>query len=287
MPDVTPRSRTIRFAWIAVVVILVAVVVLVAYALTSPPSTPRTVHRPATAGDVVSAVNEVPTSVFDSIGVSAPSTPLTAPSVLTGQPPLVAHGKPEVFYVGAEFCPFCAAERWPLIVALSRFGRFSRLRNMQSSQSSVFPGVQTFSFVGTAYVSRYVTFTGIELYSAAVDAQGVYTQIATLNPLESLLVARYGTAPVKHGSGAGSFPFVDIGNVMATSTSGFSPGVLVGQSQGAIAGALSQPSDPIGQAVVASANYLTAGICAATGQRPASTCTDKGVRAAATALGMD
>jgi hypothetical protein len=39
--------------------------------------------------------------------------------------------------------------------------------------------------------------------------------------------------------------------------------------------------------VVASANYLTAGICAATGQRPASTCTDKGVRAAATALGMD
>ncbi|MGH9081547.1 MAG: DUF929 family protein, partial [Acidimicrobiales bacterium] len=255
------------------------------YALTRPTSTPRTVHRPATAADVVSAVSSVPSSMFDSVGVTAPSTPLVVPTLLAGQPPLAAHGKPEVLYVGAEFCPFCGAERWPLIVALSRFGHFSKLSNMQSAQSSVFPGVETFSFVGTAYTSRYVAFAGIELYSDAVDAHGVYTQIASLNPLESLLVARYGTAPVKRGSEAGSFPFVDIGNVMVTSTSGFSPEVLVGQSQGTIAGDLSQPSEPIGQAVAASANYLTAGICATTGQRPASTCTDKGVRAAATALG--
>jgi hypothetical protein len=284
-PELTPRSRTIRFAWIAVVVILVAVVVLVTYALTNPPSTPRTVHRPATASDVVSALAEVPSSVFDSVGVTA-STPLVVPTVLTGQPPLTSRGKPEVFYVGAEFCPFCAAQRWPLIVALSRFGHFSRLTNMQSSQSSAFPGIQTFSFVGTVYTSRYLAFTGIELYSAAVDAQGVYSQIAALNPEQSLLVARYGTAPVKRGSEVGTFPFLDIGNVMVTSTSGFSPGILVAQSQGAIVGDLTQPSDPIGQAVVASANYLTAGICSATGQRPASTCADRGVRAAATALGM-
>jgi hypothetical protein len=157
---------------------------------------------------------------------------------------------------------------------------------MQSSSSSVFPTVQTFSFVGTDYSSRYVTFAGIEVYSGAVDAQGVYTQIATLSPLQSFLVSRYGTAPVKRGSEAGSFPFVDVGNLMVTSTAGFSPGVIVGQSQSAIAGDLSQPSAPIGQAVVASANYLTAGICAATGQRPASTCTDRGVRAAAAALGI-
>ena len=50
--------------------------------------------------------------------------------------------------MGAEFCPFCAAERWPLIVALSRFGRFTTLHNMQSAQLSVFPAIQTFSFVG-------------------------------------------------------------------------------------------------------------------------------------------
>ncbi len=284
--ETTTGDRTTRWGWAAVVVILLGVVGLVTYALSRPPSTPRIVHRVATAGDVVSAITEVPTSMFDSVGVSAPATQLVVPTVLAGQPQLVSHGKPEVLYVGAEFCPFCAAERWPLIVALSRFGHFSGLHNMQSSQSSVFPAVQSFSFVGTVFTSRYITFAGIELYSGAVDAQGVYTQIATLNPLQSFLVSRYGTAPVKRGSAAGSFPFVDIGNLMVTSTSGFSPGVIVGQSQATIAGDLSQPSAPIGQAVVASANYLTAGICAATGQRPVSTCNGKGVRAAAAALGI-
>ena len=279
-------DRATRWGWAAVVVILLGVVVLVTYALTRPPSTPRTVHRVATADDVVSAVTQVPSTVFDSVGVSAPTTQLVVPTVLAGQPPLVSHGRPEVLYVGAEFCPFCAAERWPLIVALSRFGHFSQLSNMQSSPSSVFPAVQTFTFVGARFTSHYVTLDAIELYSGAVDAQGVYTQIASLDPLQSLLVGRYGTPPVKRGSAAGSFPFVDIGNQMVTSTSGFSPGVLVGQSQSAIAGDLDQPSQSIGQAVVASANYLTAGICAATGQRPASVCNDRGVRAAAAALGM-
>ncbi len=286
-PEVTPRSRTVRIAWIAVVVILVGVVVLVTYALTRPPSTPRTVHRPPTSSDVVAALGAVPSSVFDSVGVSAPTTRLAVPTVLSGQPSLQSHGKPEVLYVGAEFCPFCAAERWPLIVALSRFGHVSRLNNMQSSQSSVFPALQTFSFVGSSYTSRYLSFTGIEVYSGAVDSEGVYSQIATLNPLQSTLVARYGTPPVKRGSEAGAFPFVDIGNAMVASTSGFSPGILVGQSQGSIVAALGQAANPIGQAVVASANYLTAGICIATGGHPAAICNSRGVRAAAASLGLE
>jgi hypothetical protein len=283
---VTPRSRALRLAWIAIAVILVGVVVLVTYALTRPPSTPRVVHRPATSSDVISALAEVPSSMFDSVGVTVPATRLVVPTVLSGQPPLTSGGKPEVLFVGGEFCPFCGAERWPLIVALSRFGHFSRLSNMQSAQYSVFPGVQTFSFVGSHYTSPYVSFSGTELYSGAVDAQGVYAQIGTLDPQQAFLMARYGTAPVKRGSAAGSFPFVDVGNVMVTSTSGFSPGLIVGQSQGSIVDDLTQPSDPIGQAIVASANYLTAGICAATGGHPASTCDDRGVRAAASALGL-
>lgn len=283
---VTPRRRTVRAVWLAIVVILVGVVVLVTYALTSPPSTPRVVHRPPTAPEVVSALGQVPGSVFDAVGVAAPATRLTVPTVLSGQPPLLAHGKPEVVYIGAEFCPFCAAERWPLIVALSRFGHFSRLSNMVSAQYSVFPSVQTFSFVGSSYSSRYLTFTGVELYSGAVNAQGAYARITDLSPQQSQLVARYDTDPAGPRAGTGSFPFVDVGNVLATSTSGFSPGLLVGQSQGSIVDALGQPSSAVGQSAVASANYLTAGMCAATGGRPTSTCDGRGVRAAAAALGL-
>ena len=48
------------------------------------------------------------------------------------QPPLTARTgkkKPELLYIGAEYCPYCAASRWPLIIALSRFGTFKGLRD--------------------------------------------------------------------------------------------------------------------------------------------------------------
>jgi hypothetical protein len=283
--DRTPRDRTIRFAWWAVAVIIVAVIALVTYALSDTPVTLQTVHRTTVAGDVVAQVSNVPPAVFDAVGTDAPDTTLVAPTVLTGQPALETGGKPEVLFVGAEYCPFCAAERWPLIVALSRFGHFTQLKNMQSAPLSVFPGTQTFSFVGATYSSRYVAFSGVELYSDAVNAEGAFARIATLTPVETIAVARYGVRPGPTAS-PGTFPFVDIGNRMVTSTSGFSPAVLVKQSQAAIAGGLSQAGDPITRAVVASANELTAGICAVTGHQPGSVCTSKGVRDTEASLGL-
>ena len=279
------RNRTARFAWGAVAVILVGVVVLVVLALTGPPRTPGVVHRVATSSDVIAAMAKVPESVFDSVGVTAPDSALTAPRVLTGQPPLSSTGKPEVLFIGADYCPFCGAERWPLIVALSRFGHFTSLHNMQSAQLSVFSDLQTFSFVGSAYTSRYVAFTGVELYSGAADIDGAFTRIARLTPTESAMLARYGAGPTT-GSGPASYPFVDIDNTMVTSTAGFSPAIIVGQSQSAIVAALSQPDSPIGEAIVSSANYLTAGICLATDQQPQSVCSSRGVRTAAQALGV-
>jgi hypothetical protein len=276
-------NRTARFAWVAVVVILVGVVGLIVYALTGTSTSSGAVHRVPTSSTVIAQVGRVPTAVFDSVGVTA-SRPLVAPTVLSDQPPLESNGKPEVLFVGADYCPFCAAERWPLIVALARFGRFTTLHNMQSAQLSVFPGIQTFSFVGTRYSSRYVSFSGVELYSDSIGSDGAFTPIATLTPSQAAVMTRYatGTGP---GGRTSTFPFVDIDNQLVTSTAGFSPALIVGHSQSAIAGSLSQPLDAAGQAIVASANYLTAGICRATGQRPAKVCASKGVRAADDALG--
>ncbi len=284
-PDRVRANRTARFAWAAVVVILIGVIVLIVYALTGPPaSSSGAVHRVRTSDAVVAALNQVPAEVFDSVGVTT-TFPLVAPTVLTNQPPLDSSGKPEVLFVGADFCPFCAAERWALIVALSRFGHFSTLHNVQSAPLSVFPEVQTFSFVGSSYSSRYVVFSGVELYSDSVDTHGAFTRIATLTPAQTALVDRYG-AGAGDGPRTGTFPFVDIDNLLVTSTSGFSPGVLEGHTQSAIAADLSQPQSPIGQVIVASANYLTAGICRATGEQPPSVCASEGVRSAAHALGL-
>jgi Domain of unknown function (DUF929) len=283
-PGHHPRNRTARFAWSAIALILIAVIALVVYALTSSDA-PGVVRRATTSAGVVADLSRIPPSVFNTVGVSAPMTPLVTPAVLKSQPPLSSGGKPEVLFVGAEFCPFCAAERWPLIVALSRFGHFITLTNMQSASLSVFPSIQTFSFVGTSYSSPFITFTGVELYSDVANAQGAFTRIDTLSSAQSSALNHYGTVTATEGS-SGSYPFVDIGNTLVTSTSGYSPAVIVGQSQSAIAGGLDEAGNPITQAIVASANYLTAGICSVTHGQPVAVCASKGVRAAGVALAL-
>ena len=88
---------------------------------------------------------------------------------------------------------------------------------------------------------------------------------------------------------AGTVPFVDVAGQLVAVTSGFSPSLLAGLSQAQIAAVVADPTPgasassgstapPTGQAVIAVANQLSAGICAATGQQPAAVCRSKGVR---------
>ncbi len=83
---------------------------------------------------------------------------------------------------------------------------------------------------------------------------------------------------------------------MVATTSGFSPALLVGQSQSQIASEVAEPladpapapipAPPTGAAIVAVGQLADAGICRATGQQPAAVCTSKGVRGADAALGL-
>ena len=282
-------------AWSAVVAIILGVVGLVTYALTRDSSPATFTQTALTSPAVLSALSTVPGATFDEVGVTVPGTDLTAPRILTGQPLLTSGGKPEILVVGTEYCPFCAAERWPLVVALARFGRFTVLHDATSATQSVFPDTATFSFAGAHYSSRYLTFTGVELYSDQIGADGTFIRIAELDSAQSALVARYG-GPAGTTTG-GTAPFIDIADRMVTSTAAFSPALLAGQSQAQIAGEVADPTPstdassttgapPTGQAVDAAANQLTAGICTATGQRPAVVCRSKGVRAADLSLGL-
>jgi hypothetical protein len=279
--DHPPPTRTSRFAWGAVVVILVGVTALLVYTLTDTPTTLQVVHRVETAPDVLRTLASEPVVTFDSVGVTAPDTGLTPPTVVSGQPPMYSQEKPDVLFVGSEYCPFCAAERWPLILALSRFGTFSLLHDMESSTASVFPGLQSFSFFGASYTSPYLTFTGIEIYSDVPATNGVFTKISTLTSGQQALVAHYQSA-----GGAGTYPLVDIDNVMVSTTSGFSPAAILRVARPTIVSDLKNATTASSRAIVASANYLSAGICVATHQNPASICSSKGVRAAALALGV-
>src|SRR5262245_32109496 len=46
--------------------------------------------------------------------------------------PLLDAGGPVVFFMGAEWCPFCASERWALVEATSRFGEWRDLGELLS-----------------------------------------------------------------------------------------------------------------------------------------------------------
>lgn len=284
-----PSTRTSRFAWGAVVVILVGVTALLVYTLTDTPTTLQVVHRVETAPDVLRTLASEPVATFDSVGVTAPETGLTPPTVVTGQPPMYSEEKPDVLFVGSEYCPFCAAERWPLVLALSRFGTFGLLHDMESSTTSVFPGLQSFSFYDASYTSPYLTFTGIELYSDVAATNGEFLKISTLTPAQQALVAHYqssGQTGTGTGGQPGTYPLVDIDNVMVSTTSGFSPAAILRVPRPTILGDLKDATTAASRAIVASANYLSAGICVATHQNPASVCSSKGVRAAAASLGL-
>src|SRR5712692_8559609 len=91
------------------------------------------------ASSVTRDIASVPASTLDQVasGPAYPAKGSIYPHAIQTISPagtlLTGNGKPEVVYVGAEYCPFCAAERWALSVALSRFGSFSGLHLIHSS----------------------------------------------------------------------------------------------------------------------------------------------------------
>ena len=237
----------------------------------------------ATDASVLTQLSSVSPSVFNQIGVSGGATGL---SPLRGAE-LRSNGKPDVVYVGAEFCPFCAAERWALVVALARFGTWHGLSSTESSThpGEVFPGTPTFTFHGASYTSAYLNLTAVEAYSATWDpTTGFYTPLMKPSALVSALVAKYDTSTYLKSLSAnetGALPFLDIANRWGSSGASFSPGLLDGLSHQAIAHQVSTGTGTAGRAIVSAANYITAGLCTVTGGAPAAVCSSAGVRGAA------
>ncbi len=280
-------------AWGSVGLVVVIVVVLVVInslgsSKTAPSGAPTPV-TPAPAA-VVRDVTHVPASVFNTVGVNIPSAAQPAkPIVLSGQPPLTLSGKtPAMLYYGAEYCPFCAAQRWSMTVALARFGTFSGLDVTRSSGTDVYPLTPTFSYRDTTYTSPYLSFFPIEQYTniPAPNGNGGYTVLENPSSAEQKVIDKYSSPTYVPGAQAGSvsFPFVDVDNKVLLSGASYSPGILAGMSHAEVASSLSDPHGLVTQAIVGTANEISAAICASTGQRPATVCTSPGVKAADRAL---
>lgn len=264
-----PVSRTPP--WVVPAAVLGGVAVLIAaflvirwYTTPAPPPAPSV----DATQQIVAEITSLPASEFDAVGTGTADNrikPISGPD-LTGP-----SGKPEVFYLGAEYCPYCAAERWPIIIALSRFGTFSGLRTTTSSSTDIYPNTPTFTFHGASYASQYIDFVAVETLDRSQN------RIENPTAAQEQLVTKYDTS--------NSIPFVDFGNRYAFAGAMYLPSALSGDSWQGIAGNLQQPDTAQARAIIGSANLITAAVCRLTGNQPQSVCASPSISAIEGKLG--
>src|SRR4029077_4410843 len=147
-----------------------------------------------------SQVTGVPAATLDTVGKGAiPSYTSTPLSPASGAA-LTSGGKPEMLYIGAEFCPYCAAMRWSMAVALSHFGTLSPLHGIHSSSTDTDPNTPTLTFYKSTYTSKYLTFTPVE--------NETRTHAALQNTTSEQMAIWKKNEP----GGSLGYPFIDFGN---------------------------------------------------------------------------
>jgi thiol-disulfide isomerase/thioredoxin len=257
-----PVRRTPRWlpalATIGGIALLVIVFLAIRWA-TTPPA-PAPIDSTHTA-EVLSAITRLQPSELEHVGSGSATNSLKP---MSGPPLTGPGGKPLVFYYGAEYCPYCAAERWPIIIALSRFGTFSGLKTTTSSSSDIYANTPTFTFHSATYSSRYVEFQAVETTDRNQNALDSPTEA------QLALVNRYDTS--------GSIPFVDFGNRYSLSGATYLPDSLQGMSWQQIADALQVPVSPQAKAILGSANLIAAAVCKLTSDQPAAVCSGAAIQ---------
>jgi thiol-disulfide isomerase/thioredoxin len=213
---------------------------------------------------ILSQLSGVSLGTLGQVGSNQPNVAPTKPT--TNTTPLTLNGKPEVLYMGAEYCPYCAAERWAMIVALDKFGNFTGLQYMQSDSTDIYPNTPTFTFVGATYTSNYISFESVE----QSDRNGAPLQTSTSE--QTSLLTTYDTG--------GTIPFVDFANLYVITSAQYLPSVLrVGNTAtGApynwtqIASQLDNASSIFALNIDGAANHLISAICKIDGGAPSSVC---------------
>lgn len=248
--QINRRKRNQRIAIIGVVVVVAAALVIGAYYL-STLSTPGSaqIGKPVSSSDY-QALYKVSQTAFGNTN----QTLMDRVTSVTGQP-YTSNGKPIIVYIGADYCPYCAFQRWPLVLALMRFGNFTNLAYMESSSTDVYPDSPTFSFHGSSYTSKYIVFEGFE------------QEDRNQNPLDTV-PGNYTTVFSQFGS---SYPFININDQYVITGAFYFPDQLDGKNWTQITQLLSTNSI-VSNEVVTSANAITAAICKVTPNAPSSVC---------------
>ena len=167
---------------------------------------------------------------------------------VTDEPLKVPSGKSLVFFMGAGFCPFCAAERWAIVNALAKFGKWEGLVETASADhDEKYLNIPTVSFARAKYESDYVEFVGRE------------TADRNFEPLEELDEKDYEILDTFNPDQIIPFLLID-GQFMQVGT-GYSPQILEGMDHAKVLAELANSASPTGKAIRAEIDNITALIC--------------------------
>ena len=168
-------------------------------------------------------------------------------------------GKPLVVFVGAEYCPYCAAERWVMVMWLSRFGTFK-----QSLRDSVVihRRLSRHRYLHVLQVDRTRARTSTSAPNEIEDRN--QQPLQTMSAGDPNIFTKYDDPPYTIAAAASSH---------SSTSAGCSPSTPRATSRAtlqACRGARSQRSSAtrastVTKAIIGNANILTAATCIATG----------------------
>ncbi|HKZ61023.1 MAG TPA: DUF929 family protein [Nitrososphaera sp.] len=170
---------------------------------------------------------------------------------ITNEPLKRQSGKSLVFFMGAGFCPFCAAERWAIVNALSNFGKWEGLVETASADhDEKYLNIPTVSFTRAKYDGDYVEFVGRETADRNFEplqelGEKDYEILDTFNPDQII-------------------PFLLIDGQFMQAGAGYSPQILEGMDHAKVRAELTNPASRVGKAMKTEIDNITALVCKST-----------------------
>lgn len=176
--------------------------------------------------------------------------------------PMRRSGKLFVLFVGAEHCPFCAAERWAIVRALQKFGQWSDLtQTMSAARDEPFLNLPTYDFTEATYTSSHIEFVARELKNRE------FKPLQKLLKTEEKIVRKFN--PQKE------IPFLLVAGRFMQLGAGFTPKTFIGHTFRQTETELKKAESEIRKTIDAEGNIIAALLCVS--GLPPELCKETGV----------
>jgi hypothetical protein len=158
-------------------------------------------------------------------------------------------GKLFVFFMGAEYDPYSAAERWAVVRGLQKFGQWNGLKQtMSAARDEPFLNLPTYDFTEATYTSAHIEFVARELKDRE------FKPLQKLLKTEEKLVHKYN--PDKQ------IPFLLVGGQFMQIGAGFSPKIFIGHTFRQTETELKKIESEIRKTIDAEGNIIASLLCA-------------------------